>query len=238
MCARGKISSRPPASLTLKGGVVQPGPGGQGPGGGKVIDPAQTPVQARHRRVVGVEDLEIAGPLAPEQAGLGGEIGVIIGIAVQVVRGEVQERRGLGMEVGGGVQLEAAHLQHQQVRGLLPGQEGDHGGADIAAHQGFYARGGEQLPQQGGGGGLAVGAAHRQQRPPDEGGGHFQFAHHREARGPGRLEPGKFRRHPGGQDDGIIALPAGLGHAQVFHHPQTLDVPAEVRPGYQAAPGR
>ena len=24
----------------LEGGVVQPGPGGQGPGGGKVIDPA------------------------------------------------------------------------------------------------------------------------------------------------------------------------------------------------------
>ena len=145
-----------------------------------------------------------------------------------MVRGEVQERRGLGMKAGGGVELEAAHLEHQQVRGLLPGQEGDHGGADIAAHQGFLARGGEQLPQQGGGGGFAVGAAHRQQGPPDEGGGHFEFAHHRQARGPGRVEPGQFRRHPGGQDDGIKALPAGLGHAQVFHHPEALDVPAKL----------
>ena len=73
----------------------------------------------------------------------------------------------------------------RQVRRLLPVQEGDHGGADIAAHQGFFARGGEQLPQQGGGGGLAVGAAHRQERPPDEGGGHFELAHHRAGPRPG-----------------------------------------------------
>ena len=49
-----------------------------------------------------------------------------------------------------------------------------------------------------------------------------------QARGPGRHEPGEFRRHPGGQDDGVKALPAGLGHAQVFHHPQALDVPARL----------
>ena len=228
MCVQGKGFRLAAGQPDLNGGVVQPGPGGKGPGGGKTIDPAYPPVQAGHRRVVGVEDLEIAGLLAPEQAGLGGDIGVVVGIAVQVVRGEVQERRGLGMEVRGGVQLEAAHLQHQQVRLFLPGQEGDHRGADIAAHQGFFARGVEQLPQQGGGGGLAVGAAHRQERPLDKGRGHFQFAHHREARGPGRREPGKLRRHSRGQDDGIKALPAGLGHAQVLHHPRPPDVPAKV----------
>ena len=42
------------------------------------------------------------------------------------------------------------------------------------------------------------------------------------------VQPGSLRRHPGGQDDGIKPLPAGLGHAQVFHHPEALDVPAGV----------
>ncbi len=220
-----------------EGAVVQPGPGGQGPGGGKVIDPARPPPQGPHRGVVGIEHLKSPAP------GTGRDWPWRrhrrqIGVPVQVVRGDVQQGRGLGMEMGGGVQLEAAHLQDQEIRLLLPGQQRDHGGADIAPHQGLQARGREQLPHQGGGGGLAVGAAHRHQGPADKVAGHFQLPQDRDARVPGRLEPGKFRRHPGGKDDGIIALPAGLGHAQFFLDPQTLDLPAGIRQVRRRRPGR
>jgi len=106
-------------------------------------------------------------------------------------------------------------------------QEGDHGGADIAAHQGFQARGGEQLPQQGGGGGLAVGATYRQERPPDEGAATSSSpttgrpaARAAMSQGSSGGTPGTGRWHQ--------SPASGSGHAQVFHHPQALDVPAGV----------
>ena len=121
MSARGKTSS--PASIQpdVQRAVGQPGAPGQGPGGGKVSKPgpARQP-RAATAASSALRTLRSAPFWLLKQAGLGGAIGGQGGVAVQVVWGDVEQGGGLGMEVGRGVQLKAAHLQHQAVRRCCP----------------------------------------------------------------------------------------------------------------------
>ena len=104
---------------------------------------------AKHRVLI--------GPLQLEQPRLGIGIGVEIAIAVEMVGGDVEQRRDITGEAEGEIDLIARQFEHIDAaigKGRLPQDRQ----ADIAAHPCGNPCPAQQMMHQHGGGGFAIGA--------------------------------------------------------------------------------
>ena len=139
---------------------------------------------ARHlekNRVVHVQNGIVALGLVFKEALLEADVLRHGAMAVEMVLGDVEQRRHAGMECFDALQLETGHLDHHHVvLFALHGHRGERI-ADIARHMGDAARVFKDFAKQSGGGGLAVGAGNGHHLALKQRPGQFQLAHHGDA---------------------------------------------------------
>jgi hypothetical protein len=123
-------------------------------------DPASAAAEvgAGGEGVVGVEDRDVVVALVGEDPQLRRQVGLEVGVAVEVVGSEVEEDGALGGEGGGVLELEAGALADDRRRGIdLADQLGERG-ADVAGDRDRLTGGAVEVAEQLDRGRLAVGA--------------------------------------------------------------------------------
>ena len=173
--------------------------------------------ELRGQAVVGVEDGEVVAALVAEEAGLGGHVVAHGGVAVEVVRREVEQRRHPRPETGDGLELEARDLDH--VHRVVAGRvhQRDERRADVAADLRASAGFTENLAEQRRGGGLAVRAGHRHHRAAQEAPGELELGDDFDSLPAGLDEGGQLQRDAGAQDDEVGGEEVGLVVAGALH---------------------
>ncbi len=117
--------------------------------------------QSQDIRVIGVDDERVRRPLVHKEPGLGRRVRLDVGMAVEMVRVQVQEDRDPWPERRGQLELEARHLDHVDRfrHGLL--DLGAQRRAHIAAHQDHTPTCLEHPPEEHGRRRLALGTRDR-----------------------------------------------------------------------------
>ena len=129
-----------------------------------------------HPGVAAVADGIVRRGLVGEQAALGCCIGLNIDISIQVVLGNVEQYRHMGMKLVHGIELKAADFGYDGIQLSVPVHDIDERIADVAAHEDTFAGCRQHATQQLRGGGFAVGAADGENGHLDMAGGQFDFA--------------------------------------------------------------
>ena len=149
---------------------LQRGPIGLGGGQPRAIDHLHMAARATRRLVHGdmrgfgvafAKHRVLIRALQLEQPRLGIGIGVEIAIAVEMVGGDIEQRRDIAGEAEGEIDLVARQLQNIDATPMLIGQQRrlpEDRQADIAAHPCGNPCPGQQMMHQHGGGGFAIGA--------------------------------------------------------------------------------
>ena len=136
--------------------------------------------------IVGVVDGDVVVALVGEDPELGGEVGLEIAVAVEVVRRQVEEDGALGREEAGVLELEARGLADDRRLRVAPPDQARQRRADVAGDRDRLAGRPPDVPEQLDRGRLAVGAGDREeairQLPP------------RQLELPGHLDPPLQRR--------------------------------------------
>ncbi len=119
--------------------------------------------QPRRPLVVGIADRDRP---ACEDLGFVGRVGLEAAMPVQVVRGDIEQRRGLRSDRRGPVQLEARQLDRDHFVGLWLGHHVDQRGADVSPGDAAIAGRRQYLGEHPNRGRLTVRARHREPRLP------------------------------------------------------------------------
>ena len=173
--------------------------------------------QVGAERIVGVEDGEVLALLVAEQPRLRCHVLAHGGVAVEVVRRDVQQRRHSRAETADGLKLEAAHFHHvHRLVGSALHQSNERG-ADVAPHLRPAARLRENAAQQRGGGGLSVRTSDRNHRPAQEAPSQLQLADDLDSLPPRFLEHRQVERNAGAGHDEFRAQEGGLAVAAAFN---------------------
>ena len=142
------------------------------------------PPLLRHRPDQGVVLIDHDQAVAGKDIALGGGIAGQRVIAIHMVRRDIQDRAGAGIQGRGRFQLKAGQLQHINIRfsPVIARQQVQRGRAQIAAHGHVITRGPQQFADQGGDRALAVGAGNGDHGRPGRAAKQFNIAIHRAAR--------------------------------------------------------
>ena len=115
-----------------------------------------------HRPHDGIVPVEYRHARRAQQSCLDGRVALQAAVAIEVIGGDVQHRRGVGAEAAGGLQLKAGQFEHVDFRRVS--QQIHCGRAEVASGGDAQAGCRQHLLHQGDHGALAVGAGHRDHR--------------------------------------------------------------------------
>ena len=171
-----------------------------------------------HERLglIGIQHAPVAGALVGEDARLGPGVAVEVGMPIQMVGRQVEQRRNPRMEGVGRLELEAAGFDDMQRVGCGRGHVRAERHADVAAHQHRVARGLEHLADERRGRRLPLRAGDGDEAALQPTRGQLQFADDRHTSRAGSCQFGQLGRH------------AGARHDQIHRREEARVVPAEV----------
>ena len=139
--------------------------GAAGPAAPGERDPTRGRDDRTRRRVVVVDDGEVVRGLPGEDPRLGGEVGVEVPVAIEMVRRHVRQHRDVGAEPIHRFELERRDLAHEIARAFL-GEKARQGRADVPGEHDPPAGALQDLGDPGRRRGLAVGARDRDPAMP------------------------------------------------------------------------
>jgi hypothetical protein len=172
---------------------------------------ACAPGLACAERVARWDDHRVSFVHAEQQVALGVRVVLEGGVAVQVIRGDVEQGRGPGAERGHALGLEAGDLQDQRVEGAGDPRRREHlgqGDPEVSADEGAATGGLQDGTDEGGGGALAVGSSDgdRGRSRGEELPGEVQLAQRWDSARLG-VQEGREGRNPRGDHDPINGAP-------------------------------
>ncbi len=194
--------------------------------------------RARRRLEPALHDRKVALRLVEKDALLGGSVGAHVGVAVEVILGDVEQGGDLRVRVAHGLELEARHLGDDEPVLARGGPVGglDERRAEVAADEQRAAELGAEVAAERRRGGLAVGAGDRDERAAELPARELVLADDLDACAPRRVDLGE-RRNAGaehdqvGRSEALGAVAAELerrGPAQCAHRAMKLGLGAHV----------
>ncbi len=156
-------------------------------------------LEPREPRVVGIQHRELVAALVRKDRGLRIRVGFERRIAIEVVGGEIQDRRRVWTKGLDSLQLKARELHHQRV--VLPVHGVRQRRPEIAADEDTATAGRQHRTQQGGGRALAVGPGDRRDRCREKPRRQLDLRHDATARRAGSLQIGMIPGHTRRDDD-------------------------------------
>ena len=167
-----------------------------------------------HGVVVGAEHHRAGRVGGLDEAALGGDIAVQRGVAVEVIRSDVEDRGQPAARPGHRFELERRQLEHHPVVPPHRVEPVEHGLADVPADVHPAATGGDDRAGERGGGGLAVGTGDADDGSRAAVEDELHLAAHRDAELASAHQDGRVPRHPrAGADqrrvvDDVVAVAA------------------------------
>ncbi|MBP1687947.1 MAG: hypothetical protein H6Q33_4090 [Deltaproteobacteria bacterium] len=158
-----------------------------------------------HPGIVPVQHRHIAGLLRGEQRGLGAPVLIHAGVAVEVVRREVEQQGNLWLERVHPFQLETRHLHHRCFKGAFCQASVDERRPEIATDEGMQAGFPEHIAKKHGCCALAVRPAHRQDRTRQGARRKFNLAQNGDTPTHGTAQQHVGARHSGAGHDNVDA---------------------------------